>query len=178
MIAIDLDGALDDYGFDDPSGGTARRLENGQPVRVRLQEIGQALSYLETALESGGCIIYIDEVYAVLEQTKRGGPEAVNAIWTRGRKRNVGGWVSSQRPTWLPLTLISEADWYFCFRLTLEEDRKRMSSFMGQEVMNPITDKHGFFVANAGWETPDYYRKLNTSLKFTPATKTREGVPI
>jgi hypothetical protein len=55
---------------------------------------------------------------------------------------------------------MSEAEHYFCFRLTLEEDRKRLAAFIGPEVLNTIRDKHGFYYMSAEGDSPLYVRAL------------------
>lgn len=160
LVVVDLKGTLrGKHGLREPSPEALRSIANLRPVRVRVSDIETALEYGEAVYSSGHCIYFVDETFALIPPGSRP-PDIITALWTRGRELNIGGWAATQRPTWVPLTLISEADWFFCFRLLLEEDRERMSKFMGKEVIKQPKDKHGFFVMRADWERPDYYKRL------------------
>jgi hypothetical protein len=108
---------------------------------------------------AGNLTIYVDEAYTLSEPGARPGA-MLRAIWTRGREFNIGAWAATQRPTWLPLFILSEADYYFVFRLTLSDDRRRMAEFMGEEVMRPIKDRHGFYYMGAVDDEPQYLSEL------------------
>lgn len=57
------------------------------------------------------------------------------AILRMGRSRRVGAWQLAQRPAWVPLEFMSEAEHYVAFCLQLPEDRKRMAGLMGPEAL-------------------------------------------
>lgn len=107
---------------------------------------------------AGNVLVYIDEIYALVEPGAKPPPE-MTAIYTRGRELGVGVWGTSQRPMWVPLFCMSEADHFFAFRLSLEEDRRRVAAFMGEEVEAKILDKHGFFYSSTEDENPQYFRE-------------------
>ena len=74
--------------------------------------------------------LYVDEVYGILP----GGtniPSNLVACVTRGREHRVEVWSACQRPARIPLMLLSEAEHYYVFRLTMEEDRKRVEGLTG-----------------------------------------------
>ena len=110
-------------------------------------------------LAAGNCTVYVDELYGVVPPGAKPGPY-LTAIWTRGRELGVGAWAATQRPTWVPLFALSEAQHFFVFRLLLDEDRARMSAFMGPEVREPIEDDHGFFYSSPSWRAPIYLPEL------------------
>lgn len=165
LIVIDLKGTLAQWNLVPSSRETRAAVRDGRPVRVQVRTVEEGEGYMWAALEAGNVIVYIDEVYAFVPQGTKT-PEALNAIWTRGREFGVGGWAAAQRPAWVPLQLISEADWLFLFRLTMAEDRKRLAGFMGEEVEEPIKETHGFFATRADWDAPQQYSGLNSSLSF------------
>lgn len=98
---------------------------------------------VDSHFDTGGFVIYIDEVYSICPPQKAT-PEIINRIWTRGRGNNIGAWAATQRPSWLPLFLLSESEHYLIFKLQLEEDRKRMSKIVGPKALQTIKDEHGF----------------------------------
>lgn len=161
LIVLDGKGSLFTWGLDDWNRNTARALAGGKPVRARVvadvDSPGQTWeSAMRAVWEAGDCTLFVDEVYSIVEPG-RPAPAVMSAIWTRGREYGIGAWASTQRPASVPLFTISEAGHYFVFRLTLEEDRKRMASFMGPEVMKPIRDKHGFYYMGAEDDSPAYH---------------------
>lgn len=176
VVCVDLKGSetIAAFPWDDPADSKAslRALANGREARVRVRTAEDAMIFMQAAYESGGCIVYIDEVYALIPQGAKT-PDVITAIWTRGRELGVGGWAATQRPTWLPLWLVSEATWTFAFRLRMAEDRARMAAYMGEEVTEPIYDAHGFYVSREDWRTPQYYKRFEGD--FAPVTTTQKG---
>lgn len=144
------------YPWQQPGREAERDLERGRECRVRCTDLDTAIHYMEAAYKAGGCAVYIDEVYALIPPPAKNVPDIVTAIWTRGRELGVGGWAATQRPSWVPIVLYSEANWNFCFRLRRPEDRKTMAGFMGEEVEQPIIDKYGFWMTRDDWPAPRY----------------------
>ena len=167
LIVIDPKGEMTagDFRLEAESRDNRHALIEGKPARILFQPDVKEDSEttwqraLELAYDAADCTVYIDEMYLVVPPASKP-PQVLTAIITTGRTRGVGIWTLTQRPAWIPLFAVSEADHYFCFRLTLDEDRKRMASFMGGEVMQPIHDKHGFFYSTPERESPAYFQKL------------------
>ena len=172
LIVLDPKGRIDPEAGEEgwrllPWDREARMLlRNGEPIRALVRApIGPGAedewdrAYREV-LNAGNATIYIDEVYGVIEGGKPS-PYLV-ALWTRGRELGIGAIGASQRPSWIPMVLMSEAEHYFAFRLSLLDDRRRMAEMMGQEVLVPIPegDPHGFHYARTEWNRPDYYASL------------------
>jgi hypothetical protein len=107
----------------------------------------------------GNVTVYIDESYGVTDPGSKPSRN-LTSLWTRGRELGVGAWASSQRPSWVPLFEISEADHLFTFRLSLEEDRRRIAAFVGPEALDVIHDVNGVLYSRAEWEHPVYIPKL------------------
>lgn len=172
LVVLDPKGRLDDWQCEDASRDTSRRLAAGDPVRVRYRVTGPDddddlwTRALTDAYEAGDVVVYIDELYGVVEPGQRA-PGILSAAYTRGREYGVGVWAATQRPTWIPLFALSESDHYFVFRLTLAEDRKRLAAFMGTDVETPITDPHGFFYARAVDDAPAYFERLQDAKGVT-----------
>lgn len=114
-----------------------------------------------TAYRAQNCVIYMDELYAIVPPESKASAVLFGA-YTRGRELGVGVWASTQRPVWIPLVAISESDHFVMFRLMLEEDKRRVAVFMGQEVLAPIPleNPYGFYYATASSEKPVYYSSI------------------
>lgn len=145
-----------------------RLLSKGKPVRVQITQpildLNDLPLYYEPIfkelLEYGDLTVYIDETSRVT-----GYRSTVlayfGAMYTQGRELNKVGVVASvQRPSLLPLVMISEAQHLFAFRLNMDADRKRMSESMGLQVREPIPDKHGFWYKRVDMLEPVYYPKF------------------
>lgn len=139
-------------------------LRNGEPIRALVRApIGPGAddewerAYREV-LNAGNVTIYIDEVYGVIETGKPS--PYLTALWTRGRELGIGAVAASQRPSWIPRVLMSEAEHYFAFRLSLMDDRRTLAEIMGPEVLDPILDEHGFYYSRTEWDAPLYFQSL------------------
>jgi hypothetical protein len=173
LVVLDGKGTLSDWGLELYNHETKRKLQSGEPVRIRaLPNLGDNIrdyweEILTVAYTSGNVTVYIDELYAVCPPNEK----PLDILWTcytRGRELGIGIWSSTQRPTWIPLFALSEAEHFFMFRLQLEEDRKRMAAFMTPDVTRIITDIHGFYYMFAEDERPEYVKQLevkDTSIK-------------
>jgi tRNA uridine 5-carbamoylmethylation protein Kti12 len=165
LIVLDPKGTLGAWGLAPFDREARRLLRNGDPIRARVVVSFNKPSdetwedAFLAVLNAGDCTLYIDEIYGVVDPGAKP-PPLLNAIWTRGRELGIGGWGATQRPVWVPMFVLSEAEHFFCFRLTVEEDRRRMSSFMGDRVMEPIRDKHGLFYMHAEDDEPMYIAQL------------------
>lgn len=165
LVVLDAKGTLKSWGLEDYTTAARSKIVSGEPVRVRILPPfgGDPLEFWDEALSvvyaAGNCTVYIDELYAVCPPNLR----PSNVLWslyTRGRELGVGIWASTQRPVWVPLFALSEAEHFFMFRLQLDEDRKRMAAFMSPVVIRSIRDEHGFFYSLAGMDEPEYITRL------------------
>lgn len=166
LVVCDPKGTLStaiapDWRLTDWSEKGRKRLLAGDPVRLRIPAPldGDWSSYLWDVYRAGNVLLYVDETYGVVPPG-RAAPEPLLACYTRGRELGIGVHAATQRPSWIPLVCMSEADWFFVFRLTLDEDRKRLASFMGASVMQPIQDRYGFFSYSPEWDSPIYTPQL------------------
>lgn len=161
LVVLDGKGTLTDWGLDDFGSRGLRQ----DVFRLRaIPPIGRdPLEYWDGVLtdcfKAGNLTVYIDELYAVNPPGNKILP-GLWALYTRGREFGIGVWSSTQRPTWIPLVALSEAEHFVMFRLSLMEDRQRLAAFMSADVLTPIKDIHGFFYMFAQWEEPVYYRQL------------------
>lgn len=114
------------------------------------------------------CLVYIDEGMHI---TVPGiDPPVLKGLYTRGREAvlrdnkiiagNIGVIACSQRPSRIPLFMITESEYKFCFRLMNPDDRKRMSGYMGDAVREIVDDPHGFYYYENGLENAVYVPEL------------------
>jgi hypothetical protein len=144
--------------------GGLRDLQKGKDARllVRTYDTAEWNLYLQAAWEATNVVIYIDELYALVEFGRVAPPRILSQLYTQGREKLVGVWGATQRPAWVPMFTISECDWFFAFRTQLQDDRKRLAELMGPEVLEPIpvNDPHGFWMYNIYWDNPFYVDQL------------------
>lgn len=175
LVVIDPKASLAAWELEDWGEAARRRLRNGEPVRTRAVEPEEAMEALAEAYEAGNVIVYIDEVYGLVPPGSRPDP-VLTAIWTRGRERKVAGWASTQRPTWVPLFVMSEADHFFIFTLNLAEDRARVAGFVGEGVMQPPRHPHGFYHYSVREGRLRYFKRLEATLRPETVRKEQEEV--
>ncbi len=146
-----------------------RLLRNGEPVRTRVKRdpTQREDEFWDEVLfecwNAGNVVVYIDEVY-LLKPESGGYPRYLSLLYTTGRERGIGTWASAQRPTFIPMVLMSEAEHVFAFRLLREDDRSTLAKnthpVLEQQI--PPEDKHGFFYWNIDQDTPLYYPSLDS----------------
>lgn len=162
LIVLDPKANLTDWNLKTPNGRDWWRFGRGSNGRFRILPpiVNNAGLWYEQLFERlydiGDLTLYIDEAYAIGSGQRPGA--WLQALYTRGRELGIGIWAATQRPTWIPLFLISEADWLITFRLNLEDDRRRLATVCGDQVIGRIPDPHGFWIYNVQSETPTYYK--------------------
>lgn len=142
-----------------------RTLAKGKSAKilVRADSLEEWGIWLQHAWDIGKIVVYIDELYALVEFGQAKPPKILSRIYTQGREKEVGVWGATQRPSWVPMFTLSESDWFFAFRTQLQDDRARLAQLMGEEVMQPVPDKHGFWVYNTEWDSPYYVSQLQVT---------------
>lgn len=105
--------------------------------------------------------VYIDELY-YLHSGSRAGP-GLQAILTRGRSDLITVLACTQRPSWISLFCLSEADYIGQFRLNLDKDRKTLYSIIGEKAVlkNPVENYSWYF----------YDQSANKLLLIKPSIK-------
>lgn len=86
--------------------------------------------------------LYVDEVYAVAYRNEI--PPNYHSILTRGRERGTGLLSSTQRPMQIPTVIMSEAESWYVFRLSMEGDRKKVEASIGlsSEQIRKLPKRH------------------------------------
>lgn len=148
-------------------------------LQVRYPPPGRDLTeYYETMcgriLSVGNCVLYIDELYDVIGKTGGEIPYNFRAIYSRGREPiykevqgeerltggNIGVIACTQRPSRIPLLVMTEVEQFFIFRLQNPDDRITAAGYTGQMVREPVPDEHGFYYYQSDMEEPVYVKQL------------------
>lgn len=165
LILIDSKGTLNNWQDNTLNKRNWRNFVKGDIGRFRLQPpiVDNPFNWYENLFERlyylKNFTLYIDEIYGVIPPGQRIG-KWLNALITRGREKNIGVWGSTQRPTWIPLSFISEVDYLFVFQLQLASDRQRLASVGGEKLLRKIGDKHGFYLINMSEDHPQYFSNV------------------
>lgn len=179
LVFIDAKSTLNNWRSTPFSRKKWREFMEGAEGRWRIQVpiVDDTDSWYERLFEqlyrAKDLTLYIDEVYAVIPPGNRIG-KWLNALITRGRERNIGVWAATQRPTWIPLALISEADYLFVFRLQLAADRLRLAEIGGELLTKQVKHPHGFYVVDTSATLPVYYRQaidFNPDKRYTSSSE-------
>lgn len=161
--------------LDEYTGQAKKDFTSGDPARVRVvidprrEPMEVWAEAMNDVYNAGNCILYIDELYSIVDPGSRP-PPIMTALWTRGAEFGISVWGTTQRPVWVPLFALSEAEHFFIFRLSLFEDRKRVAAFTSMEVLNEIRDKHGFYYHYVGEDKSSYISELETRNAQTAKT--------
>lgn len=159
LLIIDSKNGLDNWEHESDNVLTRAKFRNGKDTRIRVTEDKAALELLQIAYDTGDCTVYIDEINAIIPPGTRP-PQVFVNIWQRGRSKKIAGWASTQRPASIPLIFLSEAEYFFIFRLNLLDDRKRVAQFGGEQVLEPVRDKYGFYYYSINNDEPIYYKRI------------------
>lgn len=157
--------------------GEYARIVAWQPPAVDPEGFPIWDSLFELAWELGDVVVYIDEMYSVAKNGRLSYP--LRRLYTQGRARGIGVWAATQRPSFVPLEMFSESEWSLIFTLRMEEDRKKVARSLGfEQIMQPIRDVHGFWVAYQTWPEPMYFRQLDTRTEAAMQQRVEETTPV
>ena len=91
---------------------------------------------------------YIDEATSI----RYGGvkiPDGLTALINRGREPGLSTMVATQRPSRIPMNILSESEHYYIFRLRLPQDRERVEDLTGISERDQLRlRKYEFFYCN------------------------------
>ena len=120
-------------------------------VRPHPEELEQEIldDFLHEIYESlENVIVGIDELYMVALGTYPG--RGVTAVYTRGRSRRISLIAATQRPRFIPMFCMTEADEIYEFRLNAPEDRDRLASYTVPALRSIPVDKYSFWSYKMG----------------------------
>jgi len=110
-------------------------------------------------------IIYIDEIYHLGFGASF--PDWLSRGISTARQRKTSFWVSSQRPSNIPMAILTEASKIYCFYLSYEEDIKKLSLFVRdvknfREVMRGLEYDYSFIEIDRIKGTWQKFPKIKT----------------
>lgn len=90
----------------------------------------------DLALQRRNTILYYDELVYISGSSdwQVRAPKWYQAM-TTGRTRGVGVWNAFQRPSWVPMVALTEAEERFIFYLRNKDDRRRMEEGTGEDLI-------------------------------------------
>lgn len=92
--------------------------------------------------------LYLDEATAIVY----GGvkvPRGLLALINRGRERGVSTMTATQRPSGVPMNILSESEHYYVFKTLLPQDRQRVEAITGITVEDQAgLNDHEFYYFN------------------------------
>ncbi len=123
-------------------------------------------------------VAYIDELLQFHKNGRAG--KGLQGLLTRGRSRGITTIMATQRPAWISLFAISEAQKFYLFFLSHEDDKKRLSKVIRDFDKLPDPPKHGFYFYEMGFGPPTKYGpiKLDKSqnVGYTDTDSVPEGL--
>ena len=125
-----------------------------RPNEHEMYDLNTQNAFFKWVFDRHNCTVYIDETYALFI----GGlwPFYHKACITRGREgRSIEVWSGMQRPSWIPMEILSESENCYVFRLQWDEDRSRMEGVTGlyEDLMTPKSlPKRVFYYVQTGEE--------------------------
>jgi energy-coupling factor transporter ATP-binding protein EcfA2 len=169
LVVLDPKFSLGPWGLSPWNKESRKALAEGEDIRIRVTwtERGESEKFWDAVIwevfETSNVVIYSDEIYS-LSPRPLWMPEIMQRIYTQGRELGIGVIGVSQRPRFIPAFCMTESEHFIMFRLQKKDDRKCMSEYMGDQVIEPIppVDPHGFYYYNVYWNDPIYIRKLET----------------
>lgn len=133
-------------------------LLQGKPARLYIEpqlSVEEWEAYFWKVYKCRGVTLYIDELSGVHPRENR----ALKALYTRGRHYRIGVMASMQRPASIPLESLSEAEWYFLFKLQMKDDVDRMVYLMGDAARRKLYD-HQLLVYNDKFDDAEFFERI------------------
>lgn len=97
-------------------------------------------------------VTYIDELTSLT--TPRRSPRVLATLVRLGRQRGFGTWYASQRPKDCPGLFFTEAENWAVFDLITQDDRDKVSGYMGDVVRQRIREPYAFWWMSASMTEP------------------------
>lgn len=117
--------------------------------------------FFKFCMQRRNCRVIVDEGMQV-SKSANSIVEWYKGILTRGRELNVSVWTLTQRPTNIPLIVLSESTHYFIFRLNAISDRKRLVDYTGfDEFSENPPQKYAFNYFNTQKDKAPVFARLS-----------------
>lgn len=119
-----------------------------RPNRFEKHDEGAKEAFFEWIFERRNTTLIVDEVFQIVQGNAL--PESYLACLTSGREHHIEVWNCCQRPTRIPPEILGEAEHVYCFRLRLEQDRRKMFDAHGipAESIRKLPKRFFYYVRN------------------------------
>lgn len=111
------------------------------------------------AYERGNTLIYVDEASMVTRGTDP--PRGYAACIQLGRERGVGTWHATQRPSRVPIVLLSESEHLFVFRLRHPADADRVAEYSDPATLERSPTGRQFWYWNDSKQELRFFQQAN-----------------
>lgn len=103
------------------------------PSALNARNINNQYEFFYWIYERRHTRLYIDEATEIQYNGLKP-PDYLTACLNRGRERGVSTLTATQRPSGVPMNILSESEHYYVFRLNLPQDRKRVEEICGISI--------------------------------------------
>lgn len=115
--------------------------------------------WFEWIFNRGNTLAYVDEAMLVTKETKP--PMFYAACIQQGRELGIGVWSATQRPSRVPIVLLSESEHVLAFRLRNPKDRQRIAEYTSSAILEKEARDHGFWYWNDRTQRLQYFRRAH-----------------
>lgn len=98
--------------------------------------------------ERGNTILWIDELMSI--GSVNSFPRELGRLMQQGRSKGCGVWSCTQRPSGIPSCVPANCRYFFCFTMTLPQDRKRMVETTGMTEFYEDPQGYNFWYFKMG----------------------------
>lgn len=118
--------------YDDSEDKRYRRLVY-TPHPTVAEEFNNQNEFFYWIYERKNTRLYIDEATAIVYSANKV-PRFLLAVLNRGRERGISTLTATQRPSGVPMNILSESEHYYVFKTNLPQDKKRIEEITGISV--------------------------------------------
>jgi hypothetical protein len=101
-------------------------------------------------------LVVVDELASIISQGGKA-PHNYDLMMKQGRSKFQAIWAGIQNPIYVPPDFLRQADHFYIFDLLTKDDREKMKGIVGDGVMTPPINEHGFYYFAAGKKTLEYF---------------------
>lgn len=133
--------------YDDSEDNRFRRLVY-TPHPTVAEEFNNQNEFFYWIYERKNTRLYIDEATSIIYSANKV-PRFLLAVLNRGRERGISTLTATQRPSGVPMNILSESEHYYVFKTNLPQDKKRIEEITGISVENQEDlDDYEFYYFN------------------------------
>jgi hypothetical protein len=118
--------------YDDSEDKRYRRLVY-TPHPTVAEEFNNQNEFFYWIYERKSTRLYIDEATSIVYSANKV-PRFLLAVLNRGRERRISTLTATQRPSGVPMNILSESEHYYIFKTNLPQDKKRIEEITGISV--------------------------------------------